>query len=124
MRVRTADQEDIPQLLRLYRDLDPADQEIAPDEAQEKWELLKRYPGSDVFVGCLDDILVATCTLIVIPNLTRGGAPYALIENMVTGATHRKRGYSKAVLSEAIDAAWRADATRSCCSRVQRSLPR
>ena len=108
MRLRIAEREDIPQLLQLYRHLDPDDKEIAAGEAQERWELLKRYPGSNVFVGCLDNILVATCTLVVIPNLTRGGAPYALIENVVTSAIYRKRGYGKAVLSEAINAAWRA----------------
>ncbi|MGQ7454072.1 GNAT family N-acetyltransferase, partial [Streptococcus suis] len=83
MRVRIAEREDIPQLLQLYRHLDPDDKEIAAREAQERWELLKRYPGSNVFVCCLDNILVATCTLVVIPNLTRGGASYALIENVV-----------------------------------------
>jgi len=107
MRVRTVDREDIPQLLQLYHHLDPDDKEITVGEAQENWELLQRYPGSNIIVGCLDDILVATCTLVVIPNLTRGGAPYALIENVVTSAAHRKRGYGKAVLSEAIEVAWR-----------------
>lgn len=108
MKVRIAGREDIPQLLQLYRHLDPDDKEVAIGEAQERWELLKRYPGSNVFIGCLDNILVSTCTLVVIPNLTRGGAPYALIENVVTSAAYRKRGYGKAVLSEAIGAAWRA----------------
>ena len=109
MKVRIADQDDMPQLLQLYRHLNPDDRAIAEGEARARWDLLKRYPGSDIFVGYLDTRLVATCTLVVIPNLTRGGAPYALIENVVTHATHRRQGYGKAVLGEAIDAAWRAD---------------
>jgi GNAT superfamily N-acetyltransferase len=44
----------------------------------------------------------------VIPNLTRGGAPYALIENVVTDSAHRNRGYGKAILKDATEAAWRA----------------
>ncbi len=109
MSVRIADRQDIPQLLQLYRHLNADDADVAVGEAQERWALLKRYPGSDIFVACLDDALVATCTLVVIPNLTRGGAPYALIENVVTDAAYRKRGYGKAVLDAAIDAAWRAE---------------
>jgi len=107
MKARTAGPDDIPQLLQLYRHLDPDDKDIAFGEARERWERLKRYPGSDVFVGYLDDSLVATCTLVVIPNLTRGGAPYALIENVVTDAAYRRQGYGKVVLREAIEAAWR-----------------
>ena len=84
MEVHIADREDIPQRLQLYGHLDPDDKEIESGEAQERWELLTRYPGSNVFVGCLDKNLVATCTLVVIPNLTRGGTPYALTENVVT----------------------------------------
>lgn len=109
MTVRIAGKDDIPQLLQLYRHLNPDDKDMTVGEALERWQRLKVYPGSDVFVGCLDDIVVATCTLVVIPNLTRGGASYALIENVVTHAAYRKRGYGKAVLNEAVGAAWRAE---------------
>jgi GNAT superfamily N-acetyltransferase len=50
--------------------------------------------------------LAADCTVIVIPNLTRGGKPYALIENVVTHAGHRNRGFGKAVLKAAVERAW------------------
>jgi GNAT superfamily N-acetyltransferase len=38
--------------------------------------------------------------------LTRGGAAYALIENVVTDAQHRNRGYGQAILKAAVAAAW------------------
>lgn len=37
-------------------------------------------------------------SLVVIPNLTLGGAPYALIENVVTDSAHGNRGHDKAIL--------------------------
>ncbi|XSC48098.1 GNAT family N-acetyltransferase [Bradyrhizobium sp. RDT10] len=58
-----------------------------------------------MFLGLRDDAVVTTCTLVIVPNLTRGGAPYALIENVVTDAQHRKRGYGKLILRTAISAA-------------------
>jgi GNAT superfamily N-acetyltransferase len=68
---------------------------------------LSLYPGSSILLGLYDDAVVATCTLIIIPNLTRGGVPYALIENVVTDARHRRRGYGKLILEAAMAAAWR-----------------
>ena len=108
MKIRFAGSEDILQLLKLYRHLDPDDKDTTVKDALRHWELLKRYPGSDILVGCLDETIVTTCTLVVIPNLTRGGASYALIENVVTDSAHRNRGYGKAVLKDATAAAWRA----------------
>jgi GNAT superfamily N-acetyltransferase len=107
MKIRSAGGEDIPQLLKLYRHLDPDDKETTVADALRHLEMLKRYPGSHILIGCLDEAIVTTCTLVVIPNLTRGGASYALIENVVTDSTFRNRGYGKAVLKHATEAAWR-----------------
>lgn len=103
---RTAGRNDLPALLVLYRQLHPDDGTVPLAEASDILTQVLLYPGSAIFVGLGDDAVVATCTLIVIPNLTRGGTPYALIENVVTDARHRKRGYGKAVLEAAMSAAW------------------
>jgi len=105
--IRTADQNDLPALLGLYRQLHPDEEPVPLAVARNRLEQLLRYPGSSILVGMRGDDLVATCTLIVIPNLTRGAAPYALVENVVTDAQHRKRGYGKLVLEAAMSAAWR-----------------
>lgn len=108
LKVRFADGGDVPALLQLYRHLDPDDAATSLDDALKNRELLQLYPGSGIIVGCMDGAVIATCTLIVIPNLTRGGAPYALIENVVTDAAHRNKGYGKTVLKAATEAAWRS----------------
>jgi GNAT superfamily N-acetyltransferase len=107
--IRTANQNDLPSLLELYRQLHPNDETISPTVASNIFADFLRYSGSTIFLGLRDDRVVTTCTLIVVPNLTRGGAPYALIENVVTDAQHRKRGYGKVILKTAISAAWRHD---------------
>jgi GNAT superfamily N-acetyltransferase len=107
--IRTAGGNDLPALLALYRHLHPDDDIVPLAKASDILTQVLLYPGSAIFVGLRDDAVVATCTLIVIPNLTRGGTPYALIENVVTDAQHRKRGYGKAVLEAAMSAAWRHD---------------
>ncbi|MDI1263234.1 MAG: GNAT family N-acetyltransferase, partial [bacterium] len=70
---------------------------------------LRKFQGSEIFVGLAGGSIVASCTLIVIPNLTRGGQPYGLIENVVTHADFRGRGFGKKILQAAAAAAWQAD---------------
>ena len=54
------------------------------------------------------DRLVGTCTLTVIPNLTRNGRSYGIIENVVTDERHRRQGIGKALLQAALERAWTA----------------
>ncbi len=109
METRTVEHQDLPQLLALYRYLNPEDRQTELADAKKNLDLLRAYPGSDIFVVCLEKEIVATCTLVIIPNLTRGGNPYALVENVVTHADHRNQGYGKLALHAAVEAAWRAD---------------
>ena len=109
LNIRTANQIDLPALLELYRQLHPDDEPVSLAVGVRVLEQLSLYPGSSIFLGLRGAIVVAACTLIIIPNLTRGGAPYALIENVITDAQHRKRGYGKLILEAAMAAAWRHD---------------
>ena len=77
----------------------------ALDRVAEIFEQFKAYGGSAILVGEVDSILAASCTLVVVPNLTRGGRSYALIENVVTHHDFRSRGFGKQLLLAASDAA-------------------
>ena len=62
--------------------------------------------GLIILVAVLPDgRLVATCSLIIVPNLSRGARPYAIIENVVSDAAHRGQGHGRAVLQAAMRAA-------------------
>lgn len=106
--IRAAGTGDLGALLSLYRQLNPGDPALSPADAERNLDMLSRYPGSAVLVGFADGKAVATCTLVVVPNLTRGGAPYGLIENVVTDAASRRRGFGRAVVDHAVERAFEA----------------
>ena len=107
LEIRSAATTDMALLRDLYRSLNPDDPVLDLTAAASILRRLALYPGSAVLLGVDRGVPVATCTLIVIPNLTRGGAPYSLIENVVTHPSRRRRGYGKAVLAEALARSWR-----------------
>ena len=107
--VRHALPADLPQLLALYQHLDPLDESPQLNLAAERLAQLQTLAGSAVLIGLSENSVVASCTLVVIPNLTRAGRPYGLIENVVTNAAFRGRGYGKQILRSAVTAAWQAD---------------
>lgn len=64
------------------------------------------YQGSAILLGLVEGAPVTSCTVVIVPNLTRGGTPYALIENVVAHADYRNRGFGKAILHAAVELAW------------------
>jgi N-acetylglutamate synthase-like GNAT family acetyltransferase len=106
LHIRPAREDDLNRLQELYRHLNAHDPRRPLDEAIAVFRRFLLYPGSAILVGTIGSELVTSCTLVVIPNLTRGGKPYALIENMVTRADWRKRGFGSAILKAATEQAW------------------
>lgn len=110
--VRPARQSDLDGVRVLYRQLNPDDPELPPDRARATWHAMLAQPGLTVFVVEQAGQVLAASTLIITPNLTRGGRPFAMIENVVTHSAARRRGLGHAVLNAAITAAWGADCYR------------
>lgn len=105
---RRATEADLGSLLQLYLHLNPNTPVLSPEKAAQIWSDLLSRQGVTVFVRNHGSEIVATCTLITVPNLMRGGRPHGLMENVVTHADHRRRGHGRAVVTAALDAAWQA----------------
>jgi GNAT superfamily N-acetyltransferase len=99
---------DLDALLKLYVHLNPADTHLPEVLAKARFREMLEHPGLTVFGVFADDRLVASCVLHVLPNLTRGGASYALIENVVADASERRQGHAGRVVRAATDAAFAA----------------
>jgi GNAT superfamily N-acetyltransferase len=97
---------DLGGLLALYAQFNPLDPALPPDVAETRFEALLPHPGLTLFGAFAGDRLVASCVLHVLPNLTRGARPYALIENVVTDSFERRKGHGQRVVRAAAAAAF------------------
>jgi ribosomal protein S18 acetylase RimI-like enzyme len=108
-RVRRLDRDDLPALLDLYTHLHSSDAELDAAVAGERWDAIVSMPGHSVLGVEINGALVASCSLQIVPNLTRGGRPYGLLENVVVHGDHRRRGIGADVVQRALAIAWERD---------------
>lgn len=98
--IREINNGDYRQLMELYLHLHETD---VPDyeTAAGTWEHILADENYHIIVAEEDGRIVSSCTVIVVPNLTRGVRPYARVENVVTHADYRGRGLATACLDRA-----------------------
>jgi GNAT superfamily N-acetyltransferase len=107
---RLVREDELPLLLDLLTHLNPDDCPLPADDiVHQVWNDFLTDPKIQCMVGETDGRLVASCTLIIVPNLTRGARPYGLIENVVTHADYRQRGIGTSLLRYALQVAWDKD---------------
>lgn len=107
MEIRQIDPTELNELLALYQYLHDVDDPLPDATAVDAiWQELLSNPRYKYFGVYAAEKLVSSCTVTVVPNLTRGCRPYGVVENVVTHVAYRKRGCGKAVLAEALSFAW------------------
>jgi GNAT superfamily N-acetyltransferase len=103
--VRTIREDELDDLLTLYRMLNPEDPELDTEALAAQWDAMLADEHLEVIVAEHDDKLVATCMLSITPNLTRGARSFALAENVVTHEDYRGNGFASRCLEKALDIA-------------------
>ena len=110
MNIREIAPTELSELLRLYEHLHRTDDPLPPRANVEAlWREIQSDPNTKYFGLYVTDRLIASCTIAIIRNLTRGCRPYGVIENVVTHAEFRRRGYGRRVLHHALAYAWSRD---------------
>ena len=107
--IRELDRRDLDALVAAYRSLLP-DDEPSPhrDELERRWEEICA-DSRLLYVGAFGGgELLATCHAAVVPNLTRGARPYAVVENVWTHPERRREGLGSAALQALLDHCWDA----------------
>jgi GNAT superfamily N-acetyltransferase len=114
--------DDLDALLALYDDIGLLDPKNDRKSLEQTWT---RILASDLvfYLGVfVEGALASTCHAVIVPNLSRGVRPYAIIENVGTLATQRRRGLGSLALRAIIAQCWEAGCYKiMLASGVQRS---
>ena len=92
--LREACKNDLKEILELYLFLHETDVPEESEHLKSTWEEIVTDPNHHLIVYEIDGKIVSSCVCVIIPNLTRGVRPYAFIENVVTHADYRGKGYA------------------------------
>jgi GNAT superfamily N-acetyltransferase len=83
----------------------PGRSAAAPAEGREAHEILVailEQSGRTLLVADVNGEIVGTADLLIVQNLMRGSAPWAMVENVVVADRVRRRGIGRALFDEAI----------------------
>ncbi len=106
--IRQAVESDLAGLMELYTHLHNNPLPPLEGRVTAVWQEMLENPRQRVIVAELDGRVVSSCVLAIVPNLTRGQRPFALIENVVTAPAHEGQGLGSACLVFAVEEAQKA----------------
>lgn len=98
--------EDAPAALALYSEFGNG----PPCTDNAAFERVLNHPGTTVWGAFASEALLGMATLHVMPNVTWGARPYALIENVITHSGYRRQGVGRRVMDATTSAAFDAGA--------------
>ena len=92
--VRESKKEDLEGLLKLYLYLHEDSIPKHDEHLERIWNQIIEDPNHHLIVNEIDGQIISSCVCVIIPNLTRNIRPYAFVENVVTRADFRGKGYA------------------------------
>ena len=110
--IREINSDDLSGLLKLYKHLHDNSFPELDSRVLGVWESILNDKNHHIIVAEEDGMIVSTCVCLIVPNLTRGQRPFALVENVVTHPDYRGKGLATACLDYAKDLAIRENCTR------------
>ena len=106
--IRRATREDFEAIARLYAQLNPEDPPVTGADYLHVFEQILGREGLDILLLEVDGEVLGATYLNLILNLSRGGRPYAVIENVVIAAHRRGERLGRRLMDATLERAWAA----------------
>jgi GNAT superfamily N-acetyltransferase len=112
--VRAATEQDIPRIVELYEELMGERYDLTRHETGPVFAEISAMAGHELLVAEEDGAVVGTLVLVIVPNLSHGALPWAIVENMIVDPKYRRRGIARMLMEYAV-----AKAKQAGCSHLQ-----
>lgn len=99
--IREANENDLDELLELYLYLHEDSIPPSDEHLKSTWAQIISDKNHHIIINEQGGKIVSSVVCVIIPNLTRNVRPYAFVENVVTHAEHRGKGYATECLNHA-----------------------
>lgn len=109
MVIREIKENELSDLLELYVHLHELGVPEDSEHLHNTWATICNDENHHIIVCEVDGKIVSSCVCVINPNLSRNIRPYAFIENVVTHADYRGKGYATACLNYAKELAAKAN---------------
>ncbi|MGA2036063.1 MAG: GNAT family N-acetyltransferase [Acidimicrobiales bacterium] len=103
--VRPAVLGDVEALIELYTQLAEDRTEACPARADDSLSILAsilRQKNRCLLVAVMGGAVAGTADMLIVENLTYGGRPWVIVENVVVGQEHRGHGVGRALVGEVL----------------------
>lgn len=114
LEIRGATAEDFPEILGLLSQMHDEPEMAQVDGLKATFREMLASPSRVLLLAIQDGVVMGILDLFAVANLTRGGRPWAGIENLVVDADYRHQGIGSALVDVAIKLAQKLN-----CYKVQ-----
>ncbi|MDR1531651.1 MAG: GNAT family N-acetyltransferase [Clostridiales bacterium] len=97
-----AKRENLVNILELYKQLNPTNNDFSLEDANRIWDKIENE-NIKYFIAKDNDKIIGSCYIIIIPNLTFNGKSIGYIENVITDEKYRRKGIGKKIMEMAIN---------------------
>ena len=103
IKVRKAEECDLPQILNLYIQPDMDDgKALSLEDAKNLFNKLKKYPEYKIFVAIYENKTIGTFSLLIMDNLVHEGTPSGIVEAVAVDPKYQGVGIGKKMMQFAM----------------------
>ena len=101
--MRLAQTEDVPELHRIYRQLESPGGGATLERLTASFDSVRAVAGYEVWVATREERIVGTFALLIIPTLGDRCAPAGVVEDVVVDAAERGHGIGRRMIEFALE---------------------